>query len=189
MGRPPDYFTDMLGPGEQLLAALGAPGPTIERPMGLEKTWYQLGVTSSRFLVVKMVQGPIAHSFSVSGRLVALKNLVRISRFPRTGSSSARLEIEGLGEPVVLYDIDDTAVFPFVQPFLTAWGGHVQGAGHLEVRERDPFHGPGHLDVRKLVIFLVAMVVMLWLCCGCAGLGGLLRGWLMPTYDRVVTSP
>ena len=44
MASTQDYFSDMLAPGEQVIAGLGAAGPVVERAVGQEHVWFQLGV-------------------------------------------------------------------------------------------------------------------------------------------------
>lgn len=179
-----DYFSDVLAPGEQVLAELGAPGPSAERAAGPERVWYQLAVTPTRVLLVRLIQSPSSGSYAPVARLAVGKEFVRIRRFPRTPHSQAHLEILGVGDPVTLVDIDDKSVFPFLEPFLAAWGGQVEGAGVIVERDRDPYDNVGEkLEAKKLIYVVAAFFVLFWLCCGCAGLGVLVRQVLMPLVE------
>ena len=181
MASAPDYFADMLGPGEQILAILGASGPTYERPTGPERTWFQLAVTQGRFIVIKMVQTPLATSYQVTNRMAAAKEFVRIARFPRTPASAARLEISGFPESVTVLDIDDSRVFPYVEPFLAGWGGVLEGGGIVKSRDADPYdEAPPQDDKKKLLILAGVCIGIMVLCCGCGGLGVLIRDVIVP---------
>lgn len=180
MSQAPDYFSDMLLPGEALVATLGGPGPAVETRQGPERSWYQVGLTAGRFLLVKMVQGPRGGDYQPVSRLAVGREFIRISRFPRTPVSAARLDIQGCGEPFSVVDIDSPQVFPYVEPFLAVWGGSVGGAG--TVAERAPeidYNGPAHENKKLLVVALVG-VLLLMTCCGCAGLGVVIKTWVLP---------
>lgn len=176
MSQAPDYFSDILAPGEVVLAHLGGAGPVVERPNGPERVWYQLGVTGARVLVVKLVQSAMTGTYAPQARLAVGKEFVAIRRFPRTSASPAHLEIRGAGDPITIVDIDDKTVFPFVEPFLAAWGGQVEGAGVVVPREREPddYHPPS-VENTKLLYAVIAILAILWACCGCAGLGLAIR--------------
>lgn len=183
MAQAADNFSDILLPGEAVLATLGGPGPTAERAFGPERSWFQVAVTPTRLLMVRMVQSQVTLQYTPQQRLAAGKELTRIRRFPRTPASSARLEIYGCGDPIVIYDIDDPNIFPYVEPFLAAWGGAVEGGGELKVRAVDPnYEGPAR-DNKQLLIFAGAVAAILFLCCGCAGFGGVMRFYVLPYLD------
>lgn len=184
MAQAPDYFSDALGPGEQVLAELGGPGPAVERKTGPERVWWQLGVTAGRVLVVKLVQSALTGNYAPQGRWAVGRDFVRIRRFPRTPASAAHLEILGVGEPIHILDIDDPSVFPFVEPFLAAWGGVVEGAGTVKERERDPYDSvQAPVEGIKLMYVAIAVAVILWACCGCSGLAFVVKGWLWPMLE------
>ncbi len=184
MPQAPDYFSDILAPGEAVLAHLGGAGPTLERSGGPERVWYQLGVTPTRVLVVRLVQSSMTGTYTPQARLAVGKEFVRIRRFPRTPASAAHLEILGVGDPITLVDIDDTSVFPFIEPFLAAWGGRVEGGGVVVARERDPYDQiQAPLEGTKLLYAIIAILVIGWFCCGCAGLGVVVNQWLIPALS------
>jgi hypothetical protein len=180
MAGTQDYFSDMLAPGEQVVAGLGAPGPIVERRVGQELVWYQLGVSQLRLLAVKLVQGPLGDGYKPVARWAVGREFVRIARFPRTPRSAARLEISGLPEPIVAMNIDEPAIFPHVEPFLLAWGGVVEGAGELAAHARDPLDDEPATDTRKLLVLVGAGLALMMACCGCAGLGAAVRTWVLP---------
>lgn len=179
MSQTPDYFSDILAPGEVLVALLGGPGPSVERATGVEQTWYQLGLTGTRMLVVRLVQAPLALQYQPAQRIAAGKEFVRIGRFPRTRSSPARLEIRGCGDPITMLDIDSEKIFPLVEPFLLAWGGVVEGAGELAIKEDDPYDAPEKTEVGKLFLVAGIILAILWACCGCSGLSILVKNYLL----------
>ena len=180
MAQAPDYFSDMLGPGEVLMATLGGPGPTVERKLGQDKTWFQLAFTQSRLLMVKLVQGPMGGSYQPTQRLAAPKEFTRIARFPRTPVSPARLEIEGCGDPIHVHDIDDPNIFPYVEPFLVAWGGALQGAGAVAARAHDPYDAAPQTDTGKLLVVVLSGIVLLGFICGCGMLATVVKFYILP---------
>ena len=178
VSQTPDYFSDILLPGEVLVALLGGSGPTVERATGVEHTWFQLGLTGTRLLVVRLVQPPLALNYQPVQRIAVAKELIAIARFPRTPSSVARLEIRGCGDLITLLDIDSEKIFPLVEPFLLAWGGPVDGSGTVAVREADPYDAPHKTETGKLFLLAGAIAVILWLCCGCSGIGLIVKNFL-----------
>lgn len=171
----------MLGPGEQIQATIGGPGPSIQRPMGEERVWYQLAVTDTRVLAVRLVQGPVGGSYQPAARLATGKSFLRVRRFPRTSRSTARLELEGFGEDVTLVDIDDSKVFPYVEPFLAAWGGVVEGAGQVQQRAPDPIVDATPRPNRKMLLAVVAAgFVMVGGCCGLSMMAVVVQ-WIVAT--------
>ena len=180
MTQAPDYFSDILGPGEEIVAQLAGPGPTVERPRGPERCWFQLAVTPGRVLVVKLVQSALTGAYTPQARLAAGKEFVRIRRFPRTSLRGAHLEILGFGDMIDVCDIDDPTVFPFVEPFIAAWGGRIEGAGELVTAQKDPYDEVrAPLEGIKLMYVAIAIVVIFWFCCGCAGLGFVVKNYLL----------
>lgn len=180
MASAQDYFSDMLAPGEQVIAGLGAPGPVVERAVGQDQVWFQLGVTQLRVLAVKLVQGPLGDGYKPTARWATGREFVRIARFPRTPRSAARLELSGLPEPIVALNIDEVGIFPHVEPFLLAWGGVVEGAGLLQPHEHDPLDDDPAADTRKLGILIGVGLALMVLCCGCSGVGVVVRTWILP---------
>lgn len=181
--QAPDYFSDILGPGEQVVATLGGPGPTLERASGPERIWYQLGLTQGRILVVKLVQSALTGTYAPQARVAVGKEFIRVRRFPRTPASSAHLEILGAGEPIQVLDIDDEKIFPYVEPFLTAWGGNVEGAGLVVARAADPYATPEGVEGMKVLYAIIAVVVIGWSCACCSGLGLAVKGWILPMME------
>lgn len=180
MSQTPDYFSDMLLPGEALVATLGGPGPAVETRQGPERSWYQIGLTPTRFLLVKMVQGPRGGDYQPVARLASGREFIRINRFPRTPSSAARLDIAGCGDPFSLVDIDSPQVFPYVEPFLATWGGPVGGAGNVAQREAAIDYTAPSTEGGKLLLVALVSFGLLWTCCGCAGLIGMIKAWILP---------
>lgn len=181
MAQAPDYFSDMLAPGEDLLATLGGPGPAGDKKKGAaDPVWFQLALTHHRLLLVKLVANGLTGAYVPQSRLAADKSALRMRRFPRTPASPARLEILGAGDPIEVVDIDDEKIFPYVEPFLAAWGGPVDGAGQLAVRQRDPYAEDAKLDSHKLLYTALIVLFIGWLCCGCAGVVYGVKAWLLP---------
>lgn len=177
MSQTPDYFSDILLPGEVLLAILGGPGPPAERADGTERCWYQLGLTGGRLLIVKLVQTPIALNYQPVQRVAVAREFVKIGRYPRTKISAARLVVQGAGDPISVFDIDSEKIFPYVEPFLLAWGGPVDGAGELAVVPEDPYDAPDKTETGKLFLVAGVVGVILWACCGCSGIGLIVKNY------------
>ncbi|RME28646.1 MAG: hypothetical protein D6798_01935, partial [Deltaproteobacteria bacterium] len=164
----PDLFADLLLPGESILATMAA--GAAPRQDGA-RTWVTLGLTAQRLLAVVLVQAPHGGPWQPAARHAAPRTAVRLARFPRTPGAPARLEVHGLPEPLVLQDIDDPMVFPWLEPFLAAWGGPVDGAGNVRPREVQPVLDSGGGPDPRLLLAIVAGIVMFgFICCGCGGL-------------------
>ena len=171
----PDYFSDLLLAGESVVATIGGPGPAKQQMTGEHRSWYQLGMTETRLLVIRLVQPPLASRYQPTHRYAVTKQAVTISRFPKTPRSPARLHIIGAGEPIDLIGIDDPTIYPLVEPFLQAWGGAVGGGGQLHVAEHDPFDADARTDTRKLLIVVGVCLGMAAFCCGCSAFAAILR--------------
>ena len=180
MAQAPDYFSDILAPGEDLLATLGGPGPAGDKKKGAEQVWYQLALTHHRLLLVKLVTSPLTGAYSPQSRLAADKSALRMRRYPRTPASPARLEILGAGDAIEIVDIDDEKIFPYVEPFLAAWGGPVDGAGQVAVRAHDPYAAHAKLDSHKLLYTALIACLIGCLCCGGSGVIYGIKAWLLP---------
>ncbi len=168
----PDPFQDQLLPDEALYATMAAGGPP--RANGA-RVWIQLGLTGQRVLAVVMVQAPHGGAWQPVAQHAAPRSSVRIARYPRTPSSSARLEVHGLPEELVLLDIDDPSVFPWLEPFLSAWGAPVDGAGTVKPRPAQAeLQTDASPDTRLLIGAAVGLLVLVVFCCGCSGLIGML---------------
>ena len=179
MSGAPDYFSDMVAPGEDVLATLGGAGPTVEKKKGSpEHTWFQLALTHHRLLVVKLVMSPLTGSYAPTARLAADKSTLRFRRYPRTPASPARLEIVGAGDPIQVVDIDDEKIFPFMEPFLAAWGGPVDGAGIVAARRADPVSSGPPVEGMKVFYTALVLATLAWLCMGCAGVISVARAFL-----------
>ena len=179
MSGGPDYFSDMLAPGEDILATLGGPGPTVERKKGApEHTWFQLALTYHRLLVVKLTMSPLTGGYAPTARLAADKSTLRVRRYPRTPASPARLEIVGAGDPIQVVDIDDEKIFPYLDPFLAAWGGPVDGAGIVAARAADPYAAGPAVEGMKVFYTVLVLATLAWLCMGCAGVISVVRAFL-----------
>lgn len=177
MSEAADWFSDLLEPGEAIRATLGGPGPAGQRG---EEVWFQLAWTDRRLLVVRLVGK--AGSFRPARQYGLPRQGLFISRFPRTPRSAARLEIQGHGQHVQVLQIDDPAIFPYLEPFLVAWGGPVSGGGQLQVAERDPYEAEGESDTRKLLAVAGVGVALVAVCCGCSSLITLLRFYILPLF-------
>ena len=167
MYTAPNWFTDMLNPGEEVLSSLGAAGQE-------DKSWYQVALTQDRLLVVCLREN--SGSYMPTRRYSCSRNSVRMHRYPSTPRSQARLEIKSAGTPVVLTDIDSPAVFPHLEKFLAAWGGVVEGAGAFVQRPDIPtdLDTPGP-QMRPLMLLLLAMVLVGLSGIGCTVLAVLMR--------------
>lgn len=168
----PDLFADLLLPGETVLASVAAAGPP--RPDGA-RVWQQLALTAERLLVVILVQAPHGGAWQPVGRHAAPRGAVRLARYPRTPGAAARVEVHGLPEALVLVDVDDPAVFPWLEPFLAAWGGPIEGAGNVTARPSlpEPVQGQGP-DPKLLMAIAGGMLALALMCLGCSGLFALL---------------
>lgn len=167
-------FTDMLAPGERILAELAGEGRRIETVNGMERTWWHVALTESRLLVIRMRAAPGLDRWDLVGRVAAPRGNLAFSHFPRVGGDTARLTIEGVGEPIVFIDVDRGPLVPQVQAFLGAWGGPVRGAETLVRVDRDAENDNG-ADTKKFLIAAGALLGFFLLCCGCLGIGGVLR--------------
>ncbi len=169
----PDLFADLLLPGETILSTMAAGAAPKENGA---RVWVTLGLSAERLLAVVLVQAPHGGAWQPVARHAAPRSAVRLARFPRTPGASARLEVHGLPEELVLQDIDDPTVFPWLEPFLSAWGAPLEGAGVVQPRavEADLDSGGGP-DPKLLLAAVGGIMVLGFLCCGCSGL----IGWLV----------
>lgn len=160
-------FVDLLSPGEQVAATMAGAGPGKANGA---RVWVQLalaqGPSGQRLLAVVLVQAPHGGAWQPVARHAAPSTQIRLARYPRTPSSAARLELHGLPDPLVLLDIDDPNVFPYLEPFLASWTGAVDGAGVVQARQQDAeVHGSGP-DPRFLLAVVAGILVLAAGCCG-----------------------
>jgi hypothetical protein len=167
-------FTDMLAPGETVLAELAGEGRRIETAQGMERTWWHVALTRERLLVVRMRGAPGVDRWDLVGRVAASRGNLRFSHFARTDADTARLTIEGVGEPIVFIDVDRPALVGHVQTFLGAWGGPVRGGESLAVVDRDA-ENDNSADTKKILIAVGVLLAVFFACCGCLGVGGVVR--------------
>lgn len=180
MSQGTDYFSDLLHPGEQILATIGGPGPTVERRTGTEQVWFQLAWTPKRLLVVRLVGR--GSRFSPANRFAVARAQLSVCRYPRTPSAPARIELHGGAERIEVIGIDDPSIFPYVEPFLAAWGGPVTGGGQLHVAEVDPYAVDPQADTKKLLMVAGAGFLLIASCCGCGSVVFVVRDVLMPMF-------
>jgi len=165
----------MLLPGEAVLAQIAGEGRTVERGHGLERTWWQVGLTQQRVLVVRMTQAAGTDRWDVIARLAGARANVQVAHFPRTASDTARLTIDGSGDRIVFIDVDRPPVLAQVAPFLAAWGKPVVGGESVARIEVDTYNDQGG-DGQKTFLYLAgAMFAFFLLCCGCMGAAGVAR--------------
>jgi hypothetical protein len=168
-------FADMLLPGETVVAQLSGEGRTVERGHGLERTWWQVGLTQQRLLVVRMTQAAGTDRWDVIARLAGARAAVQIAHFPRTATDTARLTIDGSGDRIVFVDVDRPPVLPQVAPFLTAWGKPIAGGDTVAGVELDTYNDQGGAGQKTFLYLAGAMFVFFLLCCGCMGAAGVAR--------------
>jgi hypothetical protein len=163
MAQHPDYFSDMLDPTEEVRASLGGAGVVADG----QRTWIQLALTERRMVVIVLTQGALGGSYHPTQRLVADQRQIQILRFPRTATSSARLEVEGFGQSIVLPDIDHPDLFPQIEPFVRAWGQPLGGAGTIRPVAFDPLDAaPTNHNKMILVTAIVAIGIFAMCCVG-----------------------
>lgn len=168
-----NHFDDMLAAGETLLAQLAGEGRPTETGAGLVRTWWHVGLTPQRVLVIRMEMKPRTDRWEVAQRLAATRATVRIAHFPRQGNDGARLTIDGAGDRIVLVNVDQPPMLPQVKPFLDAWG--VPTAG-VAVPEQDEYNNVGGEQEKKTFLYVAgAMGALFVLCCGCGLASGVLR--------------
>lgn len=169
-----ESFSDLLQPGESVVARLSGEGRRAEGVAGgMERTWWQVALTQQRLLVVRM-RAVGGDRWEVASRVVGPRGALRIAHFPRTREDTARLTIDGCGERIVFVDVDRPPVLPQVRPFLAAWGGPVAGGETLAVEEVDAYHGDA--PEQKTLLYVAAAVFgLFFVCCGCLGLLGVLQ--------------
>ena len=175
-------FVDLLAPGEEVLATMAGSGPPKANGA---RVWVQLalaqaglspvGGSAQRLLVVVLVQAPHGGPWQPVVRHAGYTAGLRLARYPRTPSSPARLEIAGLPEAVVVRDIDDPAVFPYLEPFLAAWAGPVEGAGVVQQRAIEDASRPSGPDPKLMLAVVGGLLALVALCCGLSGLLTALR--------------
>lgn len=168
---PSTPFIDLLAPGEQIVATMAGAGPPL--PNGA-RVWNQLALAQGpgpqRLLAVVLVQAPHGGAWQPVKRYARPSAEVRLGRFPRTPRTAARLELDGLDEHLSILDIDDPAVFPYLEPFLAAWAGRVEGAGSVAARQVEaPVQGSGP-DPRLLLAVAGGILLFVALCCGASSL-------------------
>ena len=93
-----------------------------------------------------------------------------MERYPESEDGPARLTIEGMGEPVVVVDINRRDVFPMVEPLIVAWGGRLGGIGTGKPNEATTPESPKTPMSEQQKILLIALVCMglLPFFCACA---------------------
>ncbi|MCK6502958.1 hypothetical protein L6R53_06100 [Myxococcota bacterium] len=170
-------FVDLLAPGEEVRATMAGAGPPKANGA---RVWVQLALAQAaggaqRLLVVVLVQAPHGGPWQPVVRHAGFTAGLRLARYPRTPSSPARLEIAGLPEPVVVRDIDDPAVFPYLEPFLAAWAGPVEGAGVVQQRAIEDASRPSGPDPKLMLAVVGGLLALVALCCGLSGLLTALR--------------
>ncbi len=178
MSQSADWFSDLLEPGEVITATLGGPGPAD--PRRSDDVWLQLAWTPRRLLVVRLVGK--GGAYRPSRQFALPRQGLLLHRFPRTPRSAARLEVQGHGQHLQVLNIDDPSIFPYLEPFLVAWGGAVSGGGDLQVAERDPYETEGEADTNKLLLVAGLGVALVALCCGCSSLVTLVRFYVLPLF-------
>jgi hypothetical protein len=181
MSESPDYFADLLLPGEPVEATIAGPG-LVAGGDNPERVWIQLAVTPFRMVGVKLVQTAGSGAYKPALRQVVQKDVVRVRRFPRSPTGPARLELWGFQkDPLVLADIDDGMLYPSLEPFLATWGGVVDETGDITfTRTRDPNDTSRSARVKPLYLALGGLGLALF--CGC--LSSVLAGiyyYLHPT--------
>lgn len=167
-------FADMLLPGEAVAAQLAGEGRTVERGHGVERTWWQVGLTQERLLVIRMKQAAGTDRWEVIARLAGARPNLRIAYYNRTPADTARVTIDGCGDRIVFIDVDKPPLLPQVKPFLAAWGGPVGGGDTVANEEVDLYHGDGK-DSKTLMYVAGAMLGLFIVCCGCVGIASVLR--------------
>lgn len=169
-----ESFNDMLLPGEVVRAQIAGEGRPADRGVGIERTWWQVGLTDQRLLVIRMRQAAGTDRWEVLARLAGARSNLRVAHFPRTAKDTARLSIDGCGDRIVFIDVDKPPQLQQVHAFLAAWGGPVAGAESVAQEEIDTYHGDGK-DQKTLLYVAGAMLGLFVLCCGCVGISGVLR--------------
>lgn len=165
-------FVDLLTPGEGVVATMAGAGPAKANGA---RVWIQLALTDGpaggqRLLAVVLVQAPHGGAWQPVARHAAHSAQVRLARYPRTPTSAARLELHGLPEPLLVQDIDDPAVFPYLEPFLGAWTGPVEGAGIVHPRATEEASGGSSVDPKLLLAVVGLLLALVIACCACSGL-------------------
>ncbi len=170
----PDVFTDMLVGTERVLVVFGAPGPAT--PSG--STWWQVALTDYRLLVVRMSSRD-GQTWLTEKRWAKDRPAIRITQYPRTAESIARLLIEGFPEEVMLTEVDSPDVHPHIVGFIAAWGQPIHGSQHIPLHDRPPDPVEGKADENKLILVVLGGVGFLMLCCGCGSVLAFLRESIM----------
>ena len=163
-----DYFSDLMEDGEQIQSTVAGPGIS----QGGADAWYQLATTNARVLAIQLQKNELGNYQPVQ-RMAGSKSTVQIRRYGATVTDCARLELDGLEEPIVLVDIDRPDISPLVEPFVVDWGGRLGGDG----TQRPAISVPpsSAIDEKKLVMLAAGFFGVTIFFCGCAGvLGGLL---------------
>ena len=167
MPDTPDNFSDLLAPGEQVLAAIGGPGGAHSTEAAGRPVWWQLAFSHDRLLVVRMVQKH-GGAWHPSDRFATAKSAISIARFPRTPQSDARIEIVGAEFPIDLIGIDAPTVFAQLGPFLQAFGGPIDGSGLVTMRADAEVYSMDQsltADHKKLIVVVVVGFLFMGFCC------------------------
>ncbi len=170
----PDVFTDMLVGTERVLVVFGAPGPATRDG----SIWWQVALTDYRLLVVRMSSRD-GQTWTTEKRWAKDRPAIRITQYPRTADSVARLLIEGFPEEVQLTEVDSPDIHTHIVGFIAAWGLPIQGSQHIPMNERPPDVIEGKADENKLILVVLAGAGFLMLCCGCGTVLAFLRDTLM----------
>jgi len=165
----PDVFSDMLVGQERIVSVLGAPGVVMDKRM----TWWQVGLTDYRILVVRM-SSEDGTTWHTDVRWAKDRPGVVVAQYPRAGEARARLELQGFAEHVVLMEIDQPDVHPHLQAFLQAWGP-VEGVPHIPIANDAPKAEEGKADQQRLMAAIAGGLLFIVFCCGCGGVMVFLR--------------
>ena len=176
-----DYFSDLLGPDEHIRAALAGPGIDVDGA----NVWYQIAVTETRVLVVDLRTKEATGGYQPFQRLVADRNAVQMERYPESEDGPARLTIDGMGQPVVVVDINRRDVFPMVEPLIVAWGGRLGGVGAGKPTSAKPAEASKPPKSEQQMLLIIGLVGCLGLLAAFCAFAAFLGGVLVSLQDHL----
>jgi hypothetical protein len=108
-----------------------------------------------------------------------------MERYPESEDGPARLTIDGMGQPVVVVDINRRDVFPMVEPLIVAWGGRLGGVGAGKPTSAKPAEASKPPKSEQQMLLIIGLVGCLGLLAAFCAFAAFLGGVLVSLQDHL----